>query len=253
MHSIWDGSINFGLVNIPIRMYSGANSHEGLRFDMLRKSDNSPIHYKRFAASDGKEVPYEDIVKGYEIQKGQYVVVTPSDFEKANVKKSKNITIQQFVEEDDIDSRYYEKPYYLEPAKNAEKTYALLRDALEVSGKVALATFVIRGRENLAIIKPIEKALILNQMRFPSDLRSLGGLNIPDEKPSKAELKMALELINKSTKHFIAEDWHDSYTEELVELIKHKSQNKTIKAKVDTPKPTEVKDIIKTLKASLDK
>ena len=214
MHSIWDGSINFGLVNIPIRMYSGANPHEGLHFDMLRKTDSSPIHYKRFAESDNKEVPYEDIVKGYEISKGSYVVITPEDFEKANTHKAKNISIQQFVGENDIDSRYYEKPYYLEPSKNAEKTYNLLREALETSGKIALATFVIRGRENLAIIRPIQKALVLNQLRFPADLRSLTSLYIPDEKPSKEELKMALDLIDKGTKQFIEEDWHDTYTEE---------------------------------------
>lgn len=253
MHSIWDGSINFGLVNIPIRMYSGANTHEGLRFDLLRKSDKSPIKYKRVAAADGQEVAYEDIVKGYEIEKGRYVVVTPDDFEKANVHKSKNISIQQFVDKGEIDSRYYEKPYYLEPDKNAEKTYALLREALDVSGKVALASFVIRGRENLAVIEPIDKALVLNQLRFPADLRSLGGLNLPSEKPSKEELKMAMELINKSSKHFIAEDWHDTYTEELLETIKSKSKGKTVKVTGDKPEPTNVKDIVKTLKASLEK
>lgn len=251
MHSIWDGSINFGLVNIPIRMYSGANTHEGLRFDMLRKSDKSPIKYKRVAASDGKEVPYEDIVKGYEVEKGSYVVVTHDDFEKANAHKSKNISIQQFVDKTEIDGRYYEKPYYLEPDKNAEKTYALLREALEVSGKVALVSFVIRGRENLAVIEPIETALVLNQLRFPADLHSLGGLNIPNEKPTKEELKMAMELINKGSKHFIAEDWHDSYTEELLETIKDKSKGKIVKSKLESPKPTEVKDIVKALKASL--
>lgn len=253
MHSIWDGSINFGLVNIPIRMYSGANTHEGLHFDMLRKSDNSPIHYKRFATADNKEVPYEDIVKGYQVEKGSYVVITPDDFEKANVHKAKNISIQQFVGENEIDSRYYEKPYYLEPAKNAEKTYILLRDALEVASKVALASFVIRGRENLATIRPIGGVLVLNQIRFASDLRSLTSLNIPDDKPSKEELKMALELITKGTKHFIAEDWHDTYTEELIETIKAKSKGKLSKVKTEVPRPTEVKDIVKALKASLDR
>lgn len=253
MHSIWDGSINFGLVNIPIRMYSGANHHEGLHFDMLRKSDSSPIQYKRFAVTDGKEVPYEDIVKGYEVEKSSYVVITPEDFEKANIHKAKNISIQQFVAEDEIDSRYYEKPYYLEPAKNAEKTYVLLRDALEVSGRLALVTFVVRGRENLAVIKPVDKILVLNQIRFPSDLRSLTSLNIPDEKPSKEELKMALELITKGTKHFIPEDWHDTYTEELIETIKAKSKGKLNKVKSKAPQPTEVKDIVKVLKASLEK
>lgn len=251
MHSLWDGSINFGLVNIPIRLYSGSEAHEGLDFDLLHKKDHARIRYARVCREDGQEVPYEDIEKGYEYKKGDYIVLTKQDFENANLHKTQNIEIRQFVAENEIDSRYFEKPYYLEPAKNAAKTYTLLREALEVSGKVALATFVIRGRENLAIIKPTKSVLVLNQLRFPADLRSLSGLNIDNEKPSKEELKMALELINKGTKHFIAEDWHDTYTEELLATIEKKSKGKHTIHKAKETKPTEVKDILKTLKASL--
>jgi DNA end-binding protein Ku len=218
---------------------------------MLRKSDKSPIRYVRVAESDGKEVAYEDIAKGYEYQKDQYVLLSDEDFEKANQHKTRNITIKQFVNATEIDSRYYNEPYYLEPDEHAADTYALLRDALAQTDKVALARYVLHGHESIAAIKPIGKVLVLNQLRFPADLREPSELDIPVAKADKPELTMAVKLISQLTKPFIAEDWHDTYTEELRDAIDHKIKNKPIKAKGNPTKPTSVSDLAQALKKSL--
>jgi DNA end-binding protein Ku len=252
MRSIWSGSIGFGLVNIPVKLYSASQSHEGLDLDMLHKEDHSPIRYARICREDGEEIPYEDIVKGYEYKKGDYVVLTQEDLKKADAKKTKTIEIKQFADEDEIDSRYYEKPYYLEPDKGAERAYALLRDALARSNKVALAKYAMRARDNMAAIKPIGNALVLVQMRFPADLRDAGDLKFPTEKAKKEELDMALALIKQLDKPFIPEDWHDTYTEELEEIIKDKANGHTPKKQGKQPQETKVKDLMDTLRASLE-
>lgn len=252
MKSIWDGSINFGLVNIPVRMYSASDLHQGLDLHMLTRQDHSPISYSRISKKDGSEVPFSEIVKGYEYSKDKYVVLSDDDLEKANLHKTKNIEIAQFVKVDEIDSRYYEKPYYLEPEEKSESTYILLREALHKAGKIAVAKYVLHGHENLAVIIPIGKALVLNQLRWPADVRSLGELNIPRGDAPAGEMKMAQELIGKLTKPFVAEDWHDTFTEELQDIIEQKSKGKVVKAKGEVKKPTEVKDIMQSLKASLN-
>lgn len=252
MRAIWRGSISFGLVNIPVRLFSASQVHEGLDLDMLHKEDHAPIRYARVCRSDGKEVPWDEIVKGYEYRDGDYVVLTPEDLKKADVEKTKTIKIHQFAAESEIDTRYYEKPYYLEPEKGAGEAYALLREALERSDKIALAKFAMRARENMAAIKPVGKALILNQLRFPADVRSPADLNLPDKKASEEEVKMALALINQLTKPFIPEDWHDTYTEELEEVIEEKAKGKKPKVHGKQPKDTKVKDLMATLKASLE-
>jgi DNA end-binding protein Ku len=252
MRSIWSGSISFGLVNIPVRLYSGSLSHEGLDLDMLHKEDQSPIRYARVCRQDGKEIPYDHIVKGYEYQEGDYIVLTKEDFKKADVRKTKTIDIKQFVDEHEIDTRYFEKPYYLEPVKGAGKAYALLREALERSNKVALAKYVLRSRDNMAALKPVGKVLVLNQLRFPADVREPVNLNLPSKKEaSEDEVKMALALISQLTKHFVPEDWHDTYTEELEEIIEQKAKGKKPKARGKAPNDTKVKDLMATLKASL--
>lgn len=252
MRSIWSGSIGFGLVNIPVKLYSASQSHEGLDLDMLHKEDHSPIRYARICREDGEEIPYDDIVKGYEYKKGDYVVLTQEDLKKADAKKTKTIEIKQFADEDEIDSRYYEKPYYLEPDKGAERAYALLRDALARSNKVALAKYAMRARDNMAAIKPIGNALVLVQMRFPADLRDAADLKFPTEKAKKEELEMALALIKQLDKPFIPEDWHDTYTEELEEIIKDKAKGHTPKKQGKEPQETKVKDLMDTLRASLE-
>jgi DNA end-binding protein Ku len=252
MRAIWSGSIGFGLVNIPVKLFSASQPREGIDLDMLHKEDHSPIRYARICREDGEEIPYDEIVKGYEYKKGDYIVLSQEDLKKANVKEAKSINIKQFTDESEIDSRYYERPYYLEPEKGAERAYALLRDALEKSGKVALAKYAMRARDNMAAIKPIGNALVLNQMRFPADLRSPGELKFPTGKAQKEEIEMALALIKQLDKPFIPEDWHDTYTEELEELIEEKAKGHKPKAKGKEPEDTKVKDLMATLKASLN-
>ncbi len=254
MRPIWNGSISFGLINIPVRMYSAVNPRQGIDLDMLHKADHSPIRYARICRKDGEEIPWDDIVKGYEYREGDYVVLTQKELESLDVKKTQTIDIRQFVDEGEIDIRYFEKPYYLEVVKGGEKAYALLRSALSKSGKAALATFVLHEREHVAIIKPVGRALVLNQMRFPSDLREPGELHMPTDKDVSAkELDMALKLIKQETKPFIAEDLHDTYTEELEEMIKAKTKGKkpAKAAKSTPPKETSAKDLMSALKASL--
>jgi len=252
MRAIWSGSLGFGLVNIPVKLYSASHPREGIDLDMLHKEDHSPIRYARICREDGEEIPYDEIVKGYEYKKGDYIVLTQEDLKRADVKEAKSISIKQFTDEDEIDSRYYERPYYLEPEKGAERAYALLRDALEKSGKVALAKYAMRARDNMAAIKPLGNALVLVQMRFPADLRNPGDLKFPTEKAHKEEIEMALALIKQSDKPFIPEDWHDTYTEELEELIEEKAKGHKPKSKGKEPQDTKVKDLMATLKASLN-
>jgi DNA end-binding protein Ku len=252
MRAIWSGAISFGLVNIPVKLYSAAGDNN-LDFDMLAKQDLSPIRYARIATSDGREVAYKDIVKGYEIEKGRYVVLNDKDFEKANAKKTKSIEILNFVKEDEIDPIYFEKPYYLEPDKTAAKPYALLREALRKSKKVGIATFVLRNREHIAVLKASGDVIILNQLRYHAAVRDPSGLNLPGENAiSSKELDMANKLIDQLTEKFKPEQFQDTYIDELKKLIEAKAEGKTIEPKGEAPEPTKVKDLMDILKASLD-
>lgn len=253
MRPIWNGSISFGLVNIPVRLYSGANPRQGIDLDMLHKDDHSPIRFARICRKDGEEIAWNDIVKGYEYQDGDYVVLTKKELEAIDAKRTQTIDIQQFVDETDIDIRFFEKPYYLEVVKGGEKAYALLRSALQKSGKLALATFVLHEREHVAVIKPVGRALVLEQMRYLSDLREPGELNLPTDKDvTQKELEMALKLVRQETKPFMAEDFKDTYTDELEELIKDKSKGKKPSRQAKAaPSHTSAKDLMSALKASL--
>ncbi|HEU4715420.1 MAG TPA: Ku protein [Candidatus Saccharimonadales bacterium] len=254
MRSLWTGSISFGLVNIPVHMYSGTNPRQGIDLDMLHKKDHSPIRYARICRKDGEEIPWDDIVKGYEYEDGDYVVLTQADMDKTDEKQTRTIDIQQFVAEPEIDIRYFDKPYYLEPDEGAAKAYVLLREALERSGKIALAKFILHEREHLAVIKPVGAALVLNQMRFPTDIRPGTDLKLPkDTKVSDDEVKLALQLIHQQTKHFAPEDYHDTYTEKLEEMIEDKVKGHKPKSHAKkAAEKTESKDIMAALKASLE-
>lgn len=252
MRPIWNGSISFGLINIPVRMFSGANPREGIDLDMLHKEDKGPIRYARICRKDGQEIPWDDIVKGYEYAEGDYLVLTQKDLEALDAKKTQTIDIQQFIHEQDVDIRYFEKPYYLEPVKGGEKAYALLRMSLEKSKKLALAKFVMHEREHIAVIKPVGRALVLDQMRFPSDLREPTALNLPaDTAVSKAEIDMALKLVEQETKPFIAEDLRDTYTEELEDILEKKAKGMKQPTSTHAPEKTAAADIMAALKASL--
>lgn len=252
MRSIWTGAISFGLVNIPVKLYS-ATQQKDIDLDMLAKKDLSPIRYARINKSTGEEVDYKDIVKGYEYEKGNYVVVTDDDFKKASPEKSKSIDIVDFVKEEEIDSIYFEKPYYLEPDKGAAKPYALLVKALEKANKVGIAQFMLRNRERLAAIKVIDGVLVLNQIRYGSEIRNTDELNVPkQQKISPKEVELAMKLIDQLTSEkFDPEAYKDTYVEELKKIIEAKAQGKPVKKTAVKKAKTDVKDIMSVLKESL--
>ena len=218
--AIWSGSISFGLLNVPVKLYS-AVSKQTVRFRELREDDGARIRHKRVAEPDGKEVPYEKIVKGYEYAPDQYVVLTREELAELDPKKTRAIEIQDFVDLDDIDPIYFEQPYYLGPDKGAAKAYALLVQAMKESRKVAVARFVLRNKEHLAAIRPMDDVLTLATMRFHDEVSSpqdLDGEVFEDEKPKKPdkrELEMAKQLIDSLTTDFKAGKYRDEYREEL--------------------------------------
>ncbi|MGI8951564.1 MAG: Ku protein [Chitinophagaceae bacterium] len=250
MRSIWTGAIGFGLVNIPIKMYSATQGSD-LDLDMLDKKDNANIKFKRVNADTGKEVAWENIVRGYKLD-DKYVILTDEDFKKASPEKTKIIEITEFVNETEIDSIYYETPYYLEPDKSGAKAYALLRDALKKSGKAGLGNFVLRSKESLCIIKTLEKVLVVNKIRFAQEIRSTTELNVPDTTSKPAELKMAMELINQLSGPFDISKYKDTYSDELMKLIKAKAKGKKPEAPPMRVVHSRTKDLMSQLKASLE-
>jgi DNA end-binding protein Ku len=252
MRPIWTGAITFGLVNIPVKIFS-ATKDSTLSLDMLDERDHARIRFKRVNENTGKEIPYEHIVKGYNYQ-GDYVVLEPDDFLAADAKKTKTIEIVNFVKENDIDSVYYEQPYYLEPAKGGEKAYALLREALKQVGKVGLSEFVMRNKEALAIIKPQGKVLVLNRIRFAEEIKSAEDLNLPEiTKAKPKETQMALQLIDHLTSKFDISSYKDTYTDKLLKIIHEKAKGKRPSKAVPKPKIVHHKseDLMAILKASL--
>jgi DNA end-binding protein Ku len=232
MRSIWTGSISFGLINIPVKLFP-AVQESTLDLDMLDSKDHSNIKFLRVNESTGKEVAYENIVKGYKMDNG-YVILEDEDFEAADAEKTKTIEIQNFVNEQEIDSIYYEQPYYLQPETPAMKAYALLRDALQSSGKVGVTTFVLRNKEGLAILKPYKNVIVLNRIRFSEEIRELSELKLPPVSNTKTkEMDMAKKLVEQLTEKFSIEKYKDTYTAKLLKRIKEKSKGKKItKAKM---------------------
>ncbi|MCE3281918.1 MAG: repair protein [Chitinophagaceae bacterium] len=252
MRAIWTGAIGFGLVNIPVKIYS-ATEDSGISLDMLDKKDHAKIRFKRVNENTGKEVQWENIVKAYDFE-GKYVVLSDDDFKKASPEKTKILEITQFVKQEEVDSMYYEAPYYLEPQKSGEKAYALLREALKKTGMVGLGTFVLRSKQLLGIIKPHEDVVVLNRIRFAQEIREFSDLNLPTAKGvhlKPAEVKMAEELIKQLSAPFEIEEYRDTYSDELMKLIEAKAKGK----KVTAPKMKVVHhqsdDIVAQLKQSI--
>jgi DNA end-binding protein Ku len=251
MKSIWKGAISFGLVNIPVRLYS-ATERETVAFHMLSKKDHSRIRFLRVSEANGKEVPYEDIVKGYELEDGGYVVVSDEELAEASPEKSSTIEIQEFVDESEISSLYFDKPYYLEPDKSAGKAYALLRDALSKSRKVGISQFVLRNREHLCALKAMDEVLVLNALRFASEIRETAELSVPkSEKITQSEINLALKLIEGLTARFDPKKYKDTYAEEVKKVIDAKAKGQKIKAPAKTAPSTKVIDLTAALKESL--
>ena len=251
MRSIWTGSISFGLINIPVKLFSAVED-SSLDMDMLDKKDHANIKFKRVNEDTGKEVTFANIVKGYKIE-DKYVILEDEDFEAADAVKTKTIDIDSFVSEKEIQSIYYEQPYYLEPDKGAEKAYALLRDALEASGKVGVTSFVLRKKESLAILKPYKNAIVLNRIRFEQEIRDTAELKLPPISKAKSkEIDMANKLIDQLTEKFDISNFKDEYTAKLLDIIKKKAKGKKTKpAKLKVVHKQEG-DLMEMLKASLE-
>jgi len=253
--AIWSGTISFGLLNVPVKLYS-AVSRKNVSFRELRESDGSRVRHKRVAEADGKEVDYDKIVKGYEIAPEQYVIITKDELEELDPKKTRAIEIQDFVDLDEIDPIYFDHPYYLGPDKGAEKAYALLVKAMNDQKKVAVARFVLRNKENLAAIRPMDGVLTMATMRFadevvqPDELTDVMGEEV--EKPRKAEVDMAKQLIDSLAGSFEPEKYKDEYREELLALIERKAKGETLAApESEAPKPTRAPDLMAALEESL--
>ena len=249
MKAIWTGSIGFGLVNIPIKLYSAIQT-SSLDFDMLDKKDLGNIKFKRVNEKTNKEVLWENIVKGYLVN-DKYVIVDDKDFAKAAPEKSEHIEITQFVEQKEIDSIYFETAYYVQPDKSGSRAYALLNEGLKKSGRVGLGSFVMREREHICIIRAKDNLLILNRLRFPEEIRGTDELNLSGAASKPAEVKMAVTLIDQLTKPFNPKNFKDNYTDKLLKIIKAKSKGKSVPFKPLKIVHSKSQDLMDQLKASL--
>jgi len=252
--SMWKGSLAFGLVNIPIELYSATRDHRP-KFRLLHAKDEEPVRYERVCQKEGKPVAWEDLVKGYEYAKGQFVVITKDDFKTAALEKTKTIDILDFVDRQEIDERYFETPYYLQPGKGADRAYVLLREAIKASGKIGIAKIILRDAQHLAAVEAIGDALVLTMMRFADELADLSEFNFPRKADLRAgELRMAQQLIGNLVSTWQPDKYTDEYKENLLRVINAKVKGRTPKlvAEDTTPQQAEVVDLMARLRASLE-
>lgn len=251
MRAIWSGAISFGLIHIPVKLYSGSMD-KPLSFNLVRQKDLCPIKYLRVCRATGEEVSYEEISRAYQYQKGDYILMHDEDFKKADVRKTQTIEVLDFVNQEEIDPKFMEKPYYLEPAKEARHAYALLVEALKQTKKVGISRFVLRQRERLGFLKPEKNLLVLNQIRYAEDLRDASVLELPIEKAPQREIEMAIKFIDQMSVPFEPQKYQDTYTQDLERIISEKAKGRVPKAKGTAPAPTEVPDIMVKLRQSLE-
>jgi DNA end-binding protein Ku len=252
MRPIWKGAISFGMVTIPIKLYA-ATEQKDVRFRLLHRDDGAPIEEKRFCTKDGKEVAWKDLVRGYEIEKGEYVVLEPDEIDEAKPESGTTIEIGDFVSADEIDPIYYEKSYFLEPTEVGAKAFTLLRRALEETGRVALARVTIRTRERLATLRTYEDTLVIETMLWPDEIRSTGSLDLPEGRQAtirSKELQMAQQLVNSLSGRFEPEEYRDEYRAAIEELIERKMAGENRSAKRRKPEP-KVIDLMEALQASV--
>lgn len=260
--ALWKGAISFGLVHVPVSLYP-ASRREGLSFDMIDKRDFSPVGYKRYNKRTGDEVAMENIVKGYEYEKGEYVVVTEEDFKQANVQATQTVEIVTFVDAASVGPYFYDTPYYLEPGKRGEKGYTLLREVLRRTGRIGIANVVIRSRQHLAALVPFDRMLILNTLRFANEIRSFSELNLPEAGAGELrenELAMAERLVEDMSEAWTPENYKDTYSEDLMARIEGRIQageTHTITREAtethEPPRGAEVIDLVSLLRKSLDR
>jgi DNA end-binding protein Ku len=252
--SIWSGAISFGLVNVPVKLYS-AVSRKTVRFNQLNTKTGNRIQQKRVDPETGDEVPYDQIVKGFELTKDRYVVVTPDELDALDPERTRTIQIEEFVDQVDIDPIYYDHPYYLVPDKGSAKAYGLLLNAMQASGKVAIARVVIRSKEALVAIRPAGDILMMETMIFHDEVVPHDELDdLPESKDldvSEREVKMAQQLIDSLSSEFDPSQYRDEYRDKVLELIERKAQGEEIAVQPEAPQPAKVPDLMAALEASL--
>jgi len=261
---IWNGTISFGLLNVPVQLHSGERSVD-LHFRMLDSRDKSPVRYERVNSETGEEVPWKEIVKGFEYSKGSYVVIDEEEIRKAAPESTESVEIEAFCNRDEIDPMYFEKPYYLVPTKKAEKGYVLLREVLAKTNKIGIARVVIRTRQYLAALSPRGDALMVDLMRFPQEIVQPEEFDLPkgnskSYRVTPAELGMATQLIEAMTKEWRADDYQDEFRAKLRKIIDEqiaRQKGKKVREKTEEAPPAEattnVVDFMELLKRSLDK
>jgi DNA end-binding protein Ku len=252
--SIWSGAISFGLVNVPVKLYS-AVSRKTVRFHQLNRETGNRISQRRVDPETGDEVAYDDIVKGYELTKDHYVVITPEELDALDPERTRTIDIEDFVDLEDIDPIFYDHPYYLVPDTGATKAYGLLLNAMRESGKVAIAKVVLRSKEQLVAIRPQDGLLCMETMIFADEVVSHDAIDeLPEAKDLKAsarELKMAQQLIDSLSADWEPEKYRDEYREKVLELIERKAAGEQIAVQPEAPQPAKVPDLMAALEASL--
>jgi len=250
---LWKGSISFGLVNIPIELHTAVRDHRP-KFRMLHAKDKSPVKFERMCVRDGKPVAWEDLVKGFEYQKGHFVVMSKEDFQTAALEKTRTIDIVDFVKAEEIDDRFFETPYYLVPAKGGERAYALLRDAIRESGRIGISKFILRDSQHLAAVEVIENAIVLTVMRFADELVDVGQFDFPaSDGVRKAELDMAKALVNSLAAEWDPSKYTDQYRENLMRIIQSKVKGKEVTLEpMAEPRQAEVVDLMVRLRRSLE-
>jgi DNA end-binding protein Ku len=251
--AIWTGAISFGLVNIPVQVHTAVRDSRP-RFRMLHARDRSPIGFERVCQKEGKAVAWDDLVKGYEYEKGRFVVLTKQDFEAAAVEKTRRIDILDFVNAEEIDDRFFDKPYYLTPGKGGDKSYALLREAIRRSNRIGVAKFVLRDVQHLAAVEAIGHALVLSTLRFADELVDVDSLHFPDAKDiRKQELDMAKSLVESLADEWTPAKYTDDYGDNLMRLIKAKLKGKPADLAVEEhPRDANVVDLMERLRRSLE-
>lgn len=256
MRSIWSGAITFGLVNIPVDLFPAVKREE-LKFHLLRASDHSPVNYKRVATADGKEVPWEQIVRGFEYEKGRFVVLSEEDFSRVDIEATQTVDIINFVPIADVSPLLFYKSYYMQAGKGGDRAYVLLRSALAAASKIAIAKVVIRTRQHLAAVKPQGDALVLELMHFPNEILPADSFEFPAGKePGKAEMKMAAQLIESMSEPWRPELYTDDYRGALEKLIEDKVEHgggKPSPGPKRTPRATNVVDLVEVLQRSIER
>jgi len=252
MRPFWNGTISFGLVNIPVGVFPATKTNE-LKFNFLHEKDLGKIHNERVCEKCEKKIPYEEVVRGYKFDEDRFVPLTKEDFEKVNLEAAKNISILDFVDPKEVDPMFFDQPYYLVPDKKGEKAYILLREALKERNKIGIAKIIFHTREHLAALKASGDALMLDLMHFSDEIKKPEDLNLPtDSSVNKKELAMAEKLVESMAGHFHPEKYHDTYRENLLKLIGDKLEGKEVKSRPKGKQATNVIDIMSKLKASLE-